>query len=243
MNKLWPWISSSDAVEQMMIAIANNRTGEVKRLMAKGVRGNTVGDHPVMWPDEITMFNYACRVGNIEAARLLYTKDINLEQRMTADKTPLMAACSAIRSPDWKADHEQGPQDPEAIARAEALIRLLVELGADVNAIREGDNLTVLHWAATGCSYEIVSLLIASGAKVDWPADDMQSALIMAARSNNVPALRAFVENGADMNRACLLPWAEGRTALGVLERDRINGYDKPESIAYLRSVGAREWP
>lgn len=245
MKSLWPYITSSDDVEQMMISIVNNRLDEVKRLIAKGVTGRTRGGGahaPHMSPDEIGMFHYACDHGNVEAAKLLYTDDMNLEERMQHDMTPLMAACQSIRSPDWASDNYDGPQDPDEVSRAEALIRWLVEQGADVNAVRSHEN-TVLHCAAHGCTYEIIAFLIAHGARVDWPDEDRQSAFIVAARANNVPALRAFAEHGANINRPSLLPWAEGRTALGILELERAQGYPKPESIAYLRSIGAKEWP
>ena len=103
--------------------------------------------------------------------------------------------------------------------------------------------MSVLHFAAEGCSYDIISFLISRGARVDWPENDSQSAFILAARENNVEALRALFERGANINRSCTLGWAEGRTAYGVLLLEQSQGYGNPEALAYLKSIGSREWP
>lgn len=243
MKQLWPHISSSDDAERMMIAIANNRPDGVKAQMEKGVTGATRAHHPVFYPGEITMFAFACTEGRLEAARLLYVPGMDLEQRNRNDMTPLMLACRVPWSTEF-AKNERGSQPPEDVTEAENMIRWLVSIGADVNAIRDADRFTVLKFAASsGCSESIVDFLIESGAKIDGSEDEHLPALVLAARENNVGAMRSLVRHGAKLDSPCTLGWAEDRTALGVLLLERSQGYDKPEAIAYLQSLGAREWP
>ncbi|MEL6421346.1 MAG: ankyrin repeat domain-containing protein [Pseudomonadota bacterium] len=100
-----------------------------------------------------------------------------------------------------------------------------------------------MHFASCGCGENIIDFLIANGAIVNYPNNESQSAFILAARENNVDALRALARHGADINRPCTLNWAEGRSALGVLLLEQQQGYGKPESIDFLESLGATEWP
>jgi ankyrin repeat protein len=242
MKSLWPHIGSNDDTELMMIAIANNRLDGVKAQLAKGVTGASRAHHPVFYPGEISMFDFACNVGNADAVRLLYEPGMDLDQcEGRFEMTPLMMACGLPWSPEFAKD-EGSPQSPEVIAQAEDLIRWLVSNGANINAIRKSDRNTVLHFAVNGCSEALIDFLIVEGATVDMPGDD-QPALVLAARANNVGAVRSLIRHGAELNRPCTLRWAEGRTALGVLLLERAQGYDKPESIEYLLSVGATEWP
>ncbi len=242
MESLWPVMTSDDDAELMMTAIAHNIIEGVKEQMKKGITGATLAGSVARGPGEITMFQFACERGNLEAAKLLYCDEIDIEVRSHGDLTPLMSACAAL-VPDTDINMNQIPHTPKYIEKGEQMVQLLVELGADVNAIREADTMTVLHWAAKGCSEHIVCHLINNGAKVDWPENDNQPAFVLAARANNVGALKAFVENDVNINRPCTLQWAEGRTALGVAILEHRQGYKKDAAISYLKSVGAKEWP
>jgi hypothetical protein len=44
---------------------------------------------------------------------------------------------------------------------------------------------------------------------------------MLAARADNAVALEILVRYGADVDRACDLPWAEGRTAAGSRSSSR----------------------
>lgn len=105
-----------------MIAIANNRTHHVQELQAIGITGRTVAHEPVMYPGEISMFEYACSLGNAEAAELLYETDFDLEKPNENDMTRLMCACSALELPDPRYSEEER-QSSEVVAQAESMIR------------------------------------------------------------------------------------------------------------------------
>jgi ankyrin repeat protein len=242
MERLWPIMTPDGIGEAMMIAITNDRLDDVRGLITQGGTGSMPASSVARGPGEITLFHFACERLNLEAARLLYSPSIDLEAVDSNGMTALMSVFSAI-SPE----HEPGTKnknwcEPERLEKAEMMARWLVGLGANVNAIRAAD-VTVLHWAVQGGSQVIIELLVDHGARVDWPPEDSLSALVLAARNNNVGALKALVESGADIHRPCGLGWTGGRTALGVAMMEHAQGYEKPDAIAYLKSVGAEEWP
>lgn len=239
MESLWSIVGSSDDVERMMIAIANNRLDGVREQIGKGVTGDTVGETVARGPGSISMFNFACERGNLEAAQLLYAHGADIEGRGGARCTPLMSACNSL-SAAIPSLPEDAPLDPDEIVRREALVRWLVERGADPNAMEPPAN-SVLHCAAGGCSEALVSFLVEHGARVDWPAEDKHPAFMNAARRGNLGAVRALARHGADVNRRCGIPWAKGLTTLGMLLLEQKQGYGKPGMIAELRKLGASE--
>lgn len=186
MESLWAIMGSDDDAERMMIAIANNWLDGVREQLAKGVTGNTVGESVARGPGAVTMFSFACERGNLEAARLLYAPDIDLEARDSLGRTPLMDACSALHDALPEIE-EIEPLTLDEIERRESLVRWLVEIGADANAFNPPHD-TVLHHACSGCSEAMVELLIEKGAQVDWPEDDPHTAFMLAARRGNLGA-------------------------------------------------------
>ncbi|KAF3927190.1 Ankyrin-3 [Dactylellina cionopaga] len=84
----------------------------------------------------------------------------------------------------------------------EAIARLLLENGADINAKNEYD-WTALHWAASSDSdenKEIIALLLETGINLDEKAYDGMTALQMAARNGKLMVARLLVEARADIN-------------------------------------------
>lgn len=79
---------------------------------------------------------------------------------------------------------------------------------------------------------QVIEALIDPDAEVDGPPGTDLTALMSAARSNNVAARKVLVQNGADVFLPCKLPWAKGRTVEGLAERE---GQDA--ALAYLRRV------
>ena len=73
----------------------------------------------------------------------------------------------------------------------------LIEVGADVRYVRKSDEMTALKFAVDRCSPEVLQALIDHGADVDGPRGTEQTALMLAARANNVESLRVLVNNGA----------------------------------------------
>jgi ankyrin repeat protein len=108
----------------------------------------------------------------------------------------------------------------------------LIAAGADVNYVRTSDEMTALKFAACEGRPELIEALLERGAEVDGPEGTDQTALMLAARYNNVDALRVLVEHGADWKRPCGLPWARGKSAEQLAEMER-----RRKALAFLRSL------
>lgn len=106
--------------------------------------------------------------------------------------------------------------------------RILLEAGADPNALRESDAVTPLKFAIR--HPELVQLLLAAGADPEFPPEAPQSALMLAARAGRLPTVRLLLEAGADPARRCGLSWAEGDTAADLAAKE-----GTPSVEAFLR--------
>jgi len=82
-----------------------------------------------------------------------------------------------------------------------AAVRGLLQQRTDVNA-PEGDGATALHWAAYGDDGELVTLLIASGAKVNVTNDLAITPLHLASANGNAAIVAALLAKGAMPNVA-----------------------------------------
>ncbi len=186
-------------------AAANNDVETLTGLIEDGVDLNGRGGRGR------TALHAAARSGAVETCRLLLAGGAELECRDDLEMTPLMVACS------------EGRKAGKAIAVA------LIEAGADVNGVRQSDTMTALMFASDP---EVIEALLDRGAEVDGPPGSPLTPLMLAARANNLEALRILVERGADTQRTCGLSWAEGWTARQLAEHE-----DRKQAAAYLRSL------
>lgn len=108
-------------------------------------------------------------------------------------------------------------------------VRLLLDKGANVGAVLESDNTTVLHNAIGGNKKSVIELLIARGAQVDALSRDGFTPLHEAARSGYAEAASTLLDHGAD-----ILALADGQTPLHRAVR-----YNKDELARLLLSRGA----
>lgn len=81
----------------------------------------------------------------------------------------------------------------------ESLTRLLLEQGAEVNLVLEGE-VPPLHRAAELGRENIVKLLLESGASVDTKDKNQRTAIFPAAQRNHPNALKLLLNAGADAN-------------------------------------------
>ena len=96
-----------------------------------------------------------------EVLRALLAGGANPHQTTDDGTTPLMAAAGLGRA-------TYTPREPRGMpsATAEAAVRVLVEAGADINAVNEAD-FTALHGAAFRGLNEVIEYLVANGADIN----------------------------------------------------------------------------
>ena len=94
----------------------------------------------------------------------------------------------------------------------EAVVKALIEAGADVNKAKN-DGETPLYMAASNGHEAVVKALIEAGADVNKADDDGWTPLYMAAANGHEAVVKALIEAGADVNKArddggrrCTLP-------------------------------------
>jgi ankyrin repeat protein len=133
---------------------------------------------------------------------------------------------------------EQAP--PEALNRllfqmimfkSFPLLKLVIELGADVNHSSQG-GVTPLHYACQEGQLEVAKYLVKSGALVFPLCDKGFSVFIYAARSLSIPMVQWTLAQGCDINHRV----EGGFTALHavVANRDAAENGQEPEICALL---------
>jgi ankyrin repeat protein len=182
---------------------------EMKKLMAEGVQVSAIAPY-----SGGTALHTAASRGLIRSVEFLLEAGAELNTLDGNELTPLMCACSGGQT------------------KGSRIALRLMEAGADVSYVRRSDQMTALMFAVNECTPQVIQALIDRGAVVDGPAEWELTALMLAARANNVETLKVLVKNGADLNRACGLGWAEGRTAEGLAEMEGSNA-----ALAYLRKA------
>jgi len=202
-------IRAAAAIDAFSIAAANSMLREMRLLLADGIDVNGIASYCGG-----TALHSAARLGLMRSVDFLISAGANLNATDQMDLTPLMCACSVGKT------------------KGSRVAMRLMEAGADVRYVRAADDMTALKFAMDTCPSQVIQALIDHGAGVDEPSGTHQTALMLAARSNNVEALKVLVENGADVSLPCRLRWADGRTAEGLAELE-----GRRKALAYLQRV------
>jgi ankyrin repeat protein len=101
-------------------------------------------------------------VDGIEILRTLLEAGADVRIASADGTTPLMVAAGIGRSSATPEGQKRGPRS----LITEAAVKLLVDAGADVNAVNEA-NFTALHGAAYNGNNELIEYLVAQGAKMN----------------------------------------------------------------------------
>jgi ankyrin repeat protein len=207
MAKDYYGIRAASPSQAFAIAAANSKLPAMKSLLADGVNINALSDgHSAL--------HGAARQGLLRSVEFLIAQGADLDLLDKNDTTALMTACLGGKTKGSK------------------VALMLLKAGADATIVREGDEMTALKFAVDRSTPQVIEALLKAGAEVDGPPGTDQTALVLAARANNVEALKILIKHGADVSLPCKLPWAEGRTALGVAEMEK-----RKKAVDFLRRV------
>ena len=204
-------------------------------LIAEAADVNALGG-----PDQ-TPLNAAIAEGHDEVVKLLIRSGAELEPRDSHWQSPLQCACRALNLEavklllSSKVDVNAVGRNPmSGLAFAakyedeEAILRLLLEAGANVNQ-HEGSETSPLvlacrSWSWRRRSNEVaLRLLLDHGADVHDGEDTNDTALAAAVESRNLPAIRILIERGANFDA--------GLQAAAV--------FGKEETVRLLLELGA----
>jgi ankyrin repeat protein len=135
---------------------------KLRQPMRGGVLVNTIG---------LTPFLLAAASTDVALMRILLDHGADWRLTTNSNTTALMLAAGVGRTED------RLPEDDRTAFEA---VRLLVDLGADVNAVNQDEYQTALHGAAFIGSNAIVQYLVEKGAKMDRLDEMGQTPLSMA---------------------------------------------------------------
>jgi ankyrin repeat protein len=205
-------IRALNAIDALCIAAATSHLKEMRLLLADGVDINGIAIYSNMTP-----LCGAARLGATRSVAMLIEHGASVDLPSFGGTTPLMFACSRGKKKGFQ------------------IAQQLIAAGADVNFVGVGEG-TALKAAMDGFSPEIIQLLIDHGAEIDGPPGTFQTALMLAARNDDVATIKLLLDNGADRTLTCKLPWAENRTAQGLAELE-----GRRKAAAYFKKLAAEQ--
>jgi ankyrin repeat protein len=161
-------IISSAMLRDFFVAVENNQTERVAKLLARGVNPNSVN------PEGMPALSVAARSGSYDVLFVLLMHwDIQVNQVNQVNETPLMLAAQ--------------------FAAHEAVVQLLIR-GAQVNQM----GWTALHYAAMSGQLDTVMALVKAGAVIDSLSPSDTTPLMMACRHNQPKIAVYLLSQGAN---------------------------------------------
>lgn len=167
------------------------RIGAIKALMQAGAKVDA--KIPDGYLDGTTALGVAVARGNYTAAQCLIQK-YHANAKIVNHRNGWTLLHFAVLNDICPSD-EVNPWNMQG--KPLVIKMLLTEMGLNVNA-RTKTGQTVLHKAATGCSAEIIELLIAHGADVNAKNEKGKTPLHKAAFEGNVIGICTLLDKGAD---------------------------------------------
>ena len=192
-------IEANSAQEAFLIAAGSSNLKAMRLLLESGVNIDTI-----LGEFNSTALTNAAYLNLKTVVKFLIQKGADVNLPGGGNKmTPLMLACSNGK------------------AKGSEIAMMLIEAGANVNYIRNSDKMTALKFAMKRAKPEVIQALIDKGADIDGPEGSKQTALMTAARYDNVEALKILIKSGADPSLQSKLKWADGYTALDLAKLEK----------------------
>ena len=167
---------------------------------------------------EWTSMHYAARDGNVAMIKVLHELNGEVDSLDSLNRTPLAVATVFDRAPVvelladlrqanlntmFKMANSQGEQTPLNAAAARGLVdvvRVLLNLGADINITHTDNGRTPFYAAVDRGSLEVMKMLHAAGANIHTPNKNGFTPCHIAACEGDCEALELLKEWGADPN-------------------------------------------
>jgi ankyrin repeat protein len=111
-----------------------------------------------------------------------------------------------------------------------AILKLLLDAGADPNVLDQYELQNALHYAID-CPVQLVDLLIGAGTTVNQQDRDGITPVMMAAKAGRSDIVTVLINHGADLR-------SYDKHLRGPLHWAAIGG-DRPELVSYLIEAGA----
>ena len=193
-----PGVAQVGVYEQFFAAVRRDNAQVVQQLLAIGFDANTLD------PQKRTGLMLAIAGKSTKVAVfLISTLNIDLEALNPAGENALMLA---------------------SISGDEALVRQLIERGADINK----PGWTALHYAASAGHDKIVRLLLEHHAFVDAESPNGSTPLMLAAQYGSTASVKMLLEEGAQADQKN----QQGLTALDFAQRG-----ERPDAIFLLSAL------
>jgi ankyrin repeat protein len=189
-------LKSGDTVLHFAASIGS---GSVIELLVKRGAGVDLPNHLGVRP-----MQYALRQGHHKAAQLLIklgARPDDLQDAVNAGDIARIQYFLARRTDVNASDLFGTPLHRAAATGQTYIANMLIDAGADLEAIGEPAGNRPLHMAALNNQPKVAALLIKRGAMVDAPNQEGRTPLMIAAQFGNLEAARTLVALGADPNK------------------------------------------
>ena len=199
-------ISKTGQTPLMCACYKGGRLDNIERLLELGA-----DIQQLEFDDGWSALHFAASDSSPEIIEYLLSLGMTVNMTDKSGQTPLMCAC-----------YKGGRLDN---------IKRLLELGADIQQLEFNDGWSVLHFAATYSSPEIIEYLLSLGMTVNMNDKSGQTPLMCACyKGGRLDNIKRLLELGADIQQ---LEYYDGWSALHFAAT-----YSSPEIIEYLLSLG-----
>lgn len=187
-----------DGDTALMIAASLGYGSFVDELLKRGADAKKANN------EGITALHRASEKGFVKIARSLLDHGANINALTATDGgfTPLMYSLQS-----------------GSVSKAEKMVDLFVERGADLNIKLQDRKITALLFAVSQGFESVVKKFIAAGADVNAADFKQMSPILLAAKKGNQPIFKALVEAGANPNAKTIT--GETLVTMSVVGKDK----------------------